>query len=82
MNSERESSPSALPPTPGREGFARFDLTREVAAGLTFRPLAETARDTLAFHHSRPPERQRQLRSGVSAEKEAEVLRAWHAAAH
>jgi 2'-hydroxyisoflavone reductase len=74
--------PVWMPPTPGREGFARFDLTREVAAGLTFRPLAETARDTLAFHHSRPPERQRQLRSGVSAEKEAEVLRAWHAAAH
>jgi 2'-hydroxyisoflavone reductase len=68
------------PPTPGFEGFARFDLTREVAAGLTFRPLAETARDTLAFHYARPVERQRDLGAGISAEKEAEVLRAWHAA--
>jgi 2'-hydroxyisoflavone reductase len=72
--------PVWMPPTPGREGFARFDLTREVAAGLTFRPLADTARDTLAFHYSRPIERQRDLQAGISAEKEAEVLRAWHAA--
>jgi 2'-hydroxyisoflavone reductase len=74
--------PVWMPPTPGREGFARFDLSREVAAGLTFRPLAETARDTLAFHYSRPAERQRQLRSGITPEREAEVLRAWHAAGH
>ena len=42
------------PPTPGFEGFARFDLSREVAAGLTFRTLADTASATLAFHHARP----------------------------
>jgi 2'-hydroxyisoflavone reductase len=60
-------------------GFARFDLTPEVAAGLTFRPLAVTARDTLDFHLSRPPERRADLRSGLSAEREAEVLAAWHA---
>jgi 2'-hydroxyisoflavone reductase len=72
--------PVWMPPTPGREGFARFDLTSEVAAGLTFRPLAETARDTLTFHYSRPAERQQELRAGISAEREAEVLRAWHAA--
>ncbi|MGH7506036.1 MAG: NAD-dependent epimerase/dehydratase family protein [Longimicrobiales bacterium] len=72
--------PVWMPPTPGREGFARFDLSREVAAGLTFRPLAVTARDTLEYHHSRPAERQQQLESGITAAKEAEVLRAWHAA--
>lgn len=67
-------------PAVGRNaGFARFDLTREVAAGLTFRTLAETASDTLAFHHSRPPERQQRLGNAVTAEREAEVLRAWHA---
>ena len=69
------------PPTPGYEGFARFDLSREVAAGLTFRTLADTAAATLEFHHSRTPERQRQLRAGTTAEKEAEVLGAWHARA-
>lgn len=67
------------PPTPGYEGFARFDLSREVAAGLTFRTLADTTTATLEFHHSRPAERQAQLRAGLDAEREAEVLRAWHA---
>lgn len=69
------------PPTPGFEGFARFDLSREVAAGLTFRALADTASATLEFHHSRTAERQSQLRAGITAEREAEVLRAWHARA-
>lgn len=68
------------PATPGFEGFARFDLSREVAAGLTFRTLADTATATLEYHYSRPPERQAQLRSGLTPEREAEVLRAWHAA--
>lgn len=60
-------------------GFARFDLTNEVAHGLTFRPLAVTAKDTLDFHFSRPPERQARLAAGLTAEREAEVLAAWHA---
>jgi len=71
--------PVWMPPTPGREGFARFDLTPEVEAGLTFRPLAVTAKETLDYHFSRPPERQAALRAGISAEREAEVLAAWHA---
>jgi 2'-hydroxyisoflavone reductase len=65
------------PPTPGFEGFARFDLSREVAAGLTFRSLADTAQATLEFHRSRPAERQAQLRAGITADREAEVLGAW-----
>jgi 2'-hydroxyisoflavone reductase len=67
------------PPRPGYEGFARFDLTNELAHGLTFRPLAVTAKETLDFHFSRPPERQADLGAGISAEREAEVLAAWHA---
>lgn len=61
-------------------GFARFDLTREINAGLTFRSLADTTAATLEYHHSRPPERKAQLRAGLTAEREAEVLAAWHAA--
>jgi 2'-hydroxyisoflavone reductase len=67
------------PPVPGNEGFARFDLTREVAAGLTFRTLADTAQATLAFHYSRPAERQARLGNAITAEREKEVLAAWHA---
>lgn len=67
------------PPTPGYEGFARFDLKREVASGLTFRTLADTASATLEYHRSRSPERQAELRAGLDAQREAEVLGAWHA---
>ena len=67
------------PPTPGSEGFARFDLSHEVAHGLTFRSLADTAMATLEFHFSRPAERQAELRSGLSREREAQVLAEWHA---
>ena len=72
--------PVWMPPKPGREGFARFDLTPEIERGLTFRPLAVTTKDTLDFHFSRPLERQRDLKAGLSANREAAVLAAWHAA--
>jgi 2'-hydroxyisoflavone reductase len=72
--------PVWMPPLPGREGYARFDLTPEVERGLTFRPLAVTAKETLDYHFSRPEERQQELEAGLSAEREAEVLAAWHSA--
>ena len=68
------------PPSPGYEGFSRFDLSREVAAGLTYRSLADTASATLEYHHSRGTERRATLAAGMSLEREAEVLRAWHTA--
>ena len=67
------------PARDGAEGFARFDLTPEVERGLTFRSLADTAEATLEFHFSRPTERQAELRSGVDAGREKEVLDLWHA---
>jgi 2'-hydroxyisoflavone reductase len=74
-----QEMPVWRPPVPGYEGFARFDLTREVAAGLTYRSLADTTTATLEFHHSRSPERKASLEAGTTPEREAEVLRAWHA---
>jgi 2'-hydroxyisoflavone reductase len=70
--------PVWMPARDGREGFGRFDISREVALGLTFRPLAVTARDTLDYYHAQPEERQRELRAGITPEREAEVLRLWH----
>jgi 2'-hydroxyisoflavone reductase len=67
-------------PSAGNEGFARFDLSSEVAAGLTFRSLADTTAATLEFHHSRDAERKASFRAGANAEQERAVLRAWHAA--
>lgn len=67
------------PARDGWEGFARFDLTPEVEKGLTFRSLADTTAATLAYHFSRPPERQAALRAGIDAAREREVLDQWRA---
>jgi 2'-hydroxyisoflavone reductase len=55
------------------------DVAPSVAAGLTFRPLPVTARDTLAFERSRDPERVAARPFGITREREREVLDAWHA---
>jgi len=60
-------------------GWARMNISKAVGAGLTFRPLAETARDTLTYYHSQPADRQASLRAGLPPEKEREALAAWHA---
>jgi 2'-hydroxyisoflavone reductase len=70
--------PAWVPPTDGMEGFSRYSIQRAVDRGLTFRPLAVTARDTIDWHYTRPQEQQENMRAGISAEKEAEVLAAWH----
>ncbi|MBK9657074.1 MAG: epimerase [Rhodanobacteraceae bacterium] len=61
------------------EGFSRISIARAVAAGLTFRPLATTAADTLTWFHSQPAERQATVKSGIKPERETEVLAAWKA---
>jgi 2'-hydroxyisoflavone reductase len=50
-----------------------------VAKGLTFRPLAVTAKDTLAFYNGEPEERKAKLRAGLTPEREKAALAAWHA---
>jgi 2'-hydroxyisoflavone reductase len=54
-------------------------VERAVAAGLTFRPLADTALDTLRFHQGRPDEERNNMKAGMTPEREREVLAAWHA---
>jgi len=56
------------------------DVRDAVAAGLTFRPLPVTARDTLAWDRTRPAEARANRRFGMSRERERAVLDAWHAA--
>lgn len=66
-------------PARGRNvGFNRFDLSRTLATGIRYRPLTVTARDTLEWHKTRPVERQVRLRAGITAERESELLQAWH----
>lgn len=58
-------------------GFNSFSIDRALAAGLAFRPAVETVRDTLAWLATRPADHV--WRAGLSAEREAELLRQWHA---
>jgi 2'-hydroxyisoflavone reductase len=61
-------------------GFARFDLTPEINAGLRFRSTEVTARDTIEWFRREPAERQaRPLLAGFTPEREAELLRLWKA---
>jgi 2'-hydroxyisoflavone reductase len=64
-------------------GFLRTDIGRALEAGLTFRPLAETARDTLAWDMARPAEA-RAAGGGLTgatmtAARERALLDEWHA---
>ncbi len=65
-------------PSPEMRGFSAWDCSKAVEAGLTFRPLADTARDTLEWWASQPQE-DRELGTGLDPEKEARILEAWHA---
>ena len=60
-------------------GYGAVSNQRAIAAGLTFRPLATTVEDLLAWFRSLPAERQAKLGAGITREKEAELLKAWHA---
>jgi 2'-hydroxyisoflavone reductase len=56
------------------KGFHTWSNARSVKAGLTFRPLATTIRETLAWFDTLPEERRSKLRAGPTPEKEAEAL--------
>jgi len=60
-------------------GFARFDITPEIRAGLTFRPMEVTARETLEWFRAQPAERQAAMRTGFTPERERELLALWRA---
>ena len=58
-------------------GFHRRDIGKALRGGLTFRPLATTAADTLAWFGRQPAERQAKLRSGLTPDREAALLGLW-----
>ncbi len=57
---------------PEMAGFFKFDCRKAIAAGLTFRPLAETVRDTLAWDATRSPDGT--FKATLKPEREAELL--------
>jgi len=76
--------PVWVPPTGEMAGFSSWSYKKSVAAGLKFRPVAETVKDTLDWWNSLPQERrdalgdQAKRSAGITKEREAEVLAAWH----
>jgi 2'-hydroxyisoflavone reductase len=71
--------PVWVPGQGGTAGFARRSIRKALATGLTFRPLATTASDTLTWFKQQPPERQAKLKAGLTPAREEEVLSKWKA---
>lgn len=75
--------------TPGYAGFGTTDCSKAMQAGMTIRPMVETARATLEYYKTRAKEIEeergeefaeqwrRQIRGGLHPEREKEVLAAW-----
>ncbi len=67
------------PPQGDDAGAALVSPARAIAHGLKFRTLDQTIRDTLAWQQRRPAAEQT-LRAGLTAEREAALLKLLHAA--
>jgi 2'-hydroxyisoflavone reductase len=73
--------PVWMPDRSDNGAWSRRKIDKALATGLTFRPLAVTAKDTLEWNKKRPEAELQALaegrRAGISAGREAEVLKAW-----
>lgn len=58
----------------GARGFLSANIDKALEKGLSFRPLSETIRETLDWRQTKSDE----LKAGISAEREKELLRKWH----
>jgi 2'-hydroxyisoflavone reductase len=71
------AGPDSLPlwlPRPEYDGMLAHDADLPRAAGLRTRPVAESARDTLAWVDATPDA----VQTGITPEREQELLAAWH----
>jgi len=64
--------PFYVPAAPDTGGLMTASISKAVAAGLTFRSLAETVQDTLAWDKTRPADVP--LKVGLTLERERELL--------
>lgn len=67
------------PPGTGEDAVFEVSGARARAAGLANRPMRETVRDILHWWQTLPEKRTANVHAGLSREKEAELLAAWHA---
>lgn len=71
--------PVWIPADGDSKGFAQRSIRKALERGLSFRPLATTAADTLAWLQAQPAERQAKLKAGLTPEREKELLALWKA---
>jgi 2'-hydroxyisoflavone reductase len=71
--------PVWVPPRGGEAGFAEIRISKALAKGLTFRSIPDTTKATLEWFRTQTAARQAKLKAGLTPEREAEVLAAWHA---
>ncbi len=62
---------------PSLKGFMYINSDKAIEAGLTFRSLRDTVRDTLEWHQTRAGE---ELKAGLDPEKELRLLQQWQSA--
>ena len=60
-------------------GFSNLSNKKALGKGLTFRPVSDTALATLEWFRKQQAPRQANLRSGITAARESQILAAWHA---
>ena len=65
--------PVWIPDRPAEAGFSRVDISKALAAGLTFRELDQTVKDTLVWAQTRPSGYE--WRAGLRPERETELLK-------
>lgn len=70
--------PIWIPPKGEHSGFHRWNVSKAIGAGLTFRPLDDTIRGIYAWYDALPADDRKRFRAGMTREREAEVLKAWH----
>jgi 2'-hydroxyisoflavone reductase len=79
---ENVSAWSAMPlwlpeeAAPHLKGFMFVNCDKAIAAGLRFRPLNETIRDTLTWYQTERSNEE--LKAGIAGDKEQALLRKWH----
>ena len=70
---EWSDMPVWVPDNEENQGFSRVDVSKAIKAGLKFRPLNDTIRDTLAWANTRPVDHE--WRAGLKPEREQELLK-------
>lgn len=71
--------PAWLPSLEAGHAYWTLDVSKAIRAGLTFRPLDVTVRDTLDWWATLPEPRRTELKRGLAPDRERELLARWHA---